>query len=176
MFVGKTYRGEAYDRGGALNLVSTIPVLFCRHLRTSISLGMYSGLPIRTASVKKLHYEVTIMRRAEREPDVLACAVHEVKLATVVIHNLRDRWVVPQPVDRRGELLRKTEAGIDGGEVQLIGCDLLCGHLWCQPSSQEGGYVVGQWKWHTRFWTSTGSIESLCIAKTIACALSNRFW
>jgi len=65
------------------------------------------------------------------EPDVLACAVHEVKLATVVIHDLGDYRVAPQLVDGQGELLRQAEVRVNGGDVQPIVCNLLCGCLWC---------------------------------------------
>ena len=63
-------------------------------------------------------------------PDVLACAVHEIKLATMVIHDLGNYWVAPQPIDRQGKLLGNAEVGIDGGEVQLIARKLLRGCLW----------------------------------------------
>ena len=54
------------------------------------------------------------MKDRESKPDVLACAIHKVKLATVVIHDLGNRWVAPQLVDRQGKLLRKVEIGFSG--------------------------------------------------------------
>ena len=47
----------------------------------------------------------------------------------MVIHDLGDDWIAPQPVDGQGKLLGKAEVGVDGGEVQLIACNLLCGCL-----------------------------------------------
>lgn len=69
----------------------------------------------------------------EKKPNELACAVHEVKLATMVIHDLGDYWVAPQPVDRQGKLLGKAKVGIDGKQVQLTARNLRCGCLWYWP-------------------------------------------
>jgi len=77
-----------------------------------------------------------------RKPNTLARVVHEVKLAAVAIHDLGDRWVAPQLVDGQGEWLGKAEVGIDGGEVQFVGCNLFCSYLWyclmCQWVRAEG--------------------------------------
>jgi len=110
-------------------------------------------------------------------PDVLACAVHEVKLATVVIHDLGDYWVTPQAIYGQGKVVGKAEVRIDGGEVQLIACNLLCGYLWrwqfCQlvyamgrgsdirgfepPQAQEIAYALLR-RWPARFPTGSGRL------------------
>ena len=50
----KNERETTHESGPRLNLVSVMPVLFCRHRSTSVSFGVYVGVPILSASVKKL--------------------------------------------------------------------------------------------------------------------------
>ena len=46
----------------------------------------------------------------------LARVVCEVEpAATVAVHDLGDRWVTPQPVDRRSKLSGEAKVGIDRG-------------------------------------------------------------
>lgn len=87
------------------------------------------ALAIRSASAKKLHLKSDNHGKNGEEVNTLACAVHEVKLAAVVIHNLWDDGIAPQPVYGQGKLFGKAEVGITEGGVRFISCNLLYGLL-----------------------------------------------
>ena len=114
------------------------------------------------------------MRGAEGKPNVLAHAVHEVDLITVVVHNLCDNCIASQPDDGQGEVRTEVEIGIDGGEVQSAARNLARGFLF-RTLSCEYVCAVEHRKWDTRFCVSTGSMDSLYIAEVRVRTLSKRF-
>lgn len=59
-------RRATYDNGPIVNRVSTMPVLFMRARRTSVSDGMYSCPANRCTSVKKLACDVASLAKVER--------------------------------------------------------------------------------------------------------------
>jgi hypothetical protein len=103
-----------------LNRVSVMPVLFARARSTSVSVGTYVGVPIRLTSLKKLpkgHQRFA----PGLGGDLLAGAVHEVKLARVVEDGAHD-GVLPHLEDGLCDLLREDKAG---RALDFVLCDLV---------------------------------------------------
>jgi hypothetical protein len=121
-----------------LNRVSLMPTVFARARRTSVSFGMYPGVPMRRTSPKKLcatwservlrswaHSQLRRRREAgeesvERRRDSLGCTVHQIKIAAVLVHDLGDDGVLPELVDRLRDLGREDGLVVALGRGQVV--------------------------------------------------------
>lgn len=98
--VTKDQKKKTHDSCPTVNLVSEMPTLFCLTHRTSISLGIYPGEPIRRTSLKKLEKGVSAIEAGTKLKNALRGGVHEVKITRVLVHDFGDNGILPELGDR----------------------------------------------------------------------------
>jgi hypothetical protein len=86
---------ETHDISPMVNLVSLKPTLSCLARRTSVSLGIYPGDPIRRTSSRKLQKGVSAIEAGTTLKNTLCGRIHEVKIARVLVHDFGNSWILP---------------------------------------------------------------------------------